>query len=127
MHFPGKHLTREKGLSNLYYLLVSDNEEIIEIKGSKDGTVVRALASNQCPQVRVQDSLGIRVFPSPQKPTFLNSSMIWKMSRIALCSIFINLKMLREQHAHAGFQSSVKCQLSFVIDFCLPCQVILPP
>ena len=65
--------------------------------GSRAGAVVRALASHQCvagsipgPVVICGLSLllvlflalrgfcpGIPVFPSPQKPTFLNSNLIW--------------------------------------------------
>ena len=61
-------------------------------RGSRDGAVVRALASHQCvpgsipgPGVICGLSLllvfflapGSPVFPSPQKPTFLNSNSIW--------------------------------------------------
>ena len=60
--------------------------------GSRDGTVVRALASRQCglgsiPELRIICGLslflvpalvprGYSSFPSPQKPTFLNSNSI---------------------------------------------------
>ena len=60
---------------------------------SKDGVVVRALASHQCGRVRVRRlssllvlvlaprgfSPGTPVFPSPQKPTFPNSNSIWDL------------------------------------------------
>ena len=72
-------------------------------KGSRDGAVVRALASHQCgpgsiPGLGVICGLslllvlvlaprgfspGTPVFPSPQKPTFLNSNSIWKVSPIS--------------------------------------------
>ena len=68
-----------------------------------DGAVVRALASHQCgpgliPGLGVICGLslllvlvfalrgfspGTSVFPSPQKPTFLNSNSIWKVSPIS--------------------------------------------
>ena len=71
--------------------------------GSRDGAVVRALASHQCgpgsiPGLGVICGLslllvlvlaprgfspGTPVFPSPQKPTFLNSNSIWKVSPIS--------------------------------------------
>ena len=70
---------------------------------SRDGAVVRALASHQCgagsiPGLGVICGLslllvlvlaprgfspGTPVFPSPQKPTFLNSNSIWKVSPIS--------------------------------------------
>ena len=72
-------------------------------RGSRDGAVVRALASHQCgpgsiPGLGVICGLslllvlvlaprgfspGTPVFPSPQKPTFLNSNSIWKVSPIS--------------------------------------------
>ena len=73
------------------------------LEGSRDGAVVRALASHQCgpgsiPGLGVICGLslllvlvlaprgfspGTPVFPSPQKPTFLNSNSIWKVSPIS--------------------------------------------
>ena len=74
------------------------------LTGSRDGAVVRALASHQCgpgsiPGLGVICGLslltlvlvlaprgfspGTPVFPSPQKPTFLNSNSIWKVSPIS--------------------------------------------
>ena len=71
---------------------------IINLVGSRDGALVRALASNQCvpgsipgPGVicgfslllvlflapRASFSPGTPVFSSPQKPTFSNSNSIW--------------------------------------------------
>ena len=67
-----------------------------ELTGSRDGTVVRALLSHQCVQGLISGpsvicgsslllilycapggfSLGTLVFPSPHKPTFLNSNLI---------------------------------------------------
>ena len=73
-------------------------------KGSRDGAVVRALASHQCdpgsiPGLGVRCGLslllvlvlaprgfspGTPVFPSPQKPTLLNYSIsIWKVSPLS--------------------------------------------
>ena len=71
--------------------------------GSRDGAVVRALASQQCGPGSIPGlgticglslllvlvfalrgfSLGSPVFPFPQKPTFLNSNVIWKVSPIS--------------------------------------------
>ena len=73
------------------------------VLGSRDGAVVRALASHQCgpgsiPGLGVICGLslllvlvlaprgfspGTPVFPSSQKPTFLNSNSIWKVSPIS--------------------------------------------
>ena len=75
----------------------------IQFLESRDDTVLRALASHQCgpgsiPRVGVicglslllvlvfaprGFSLGSPVFPSPQKPTLLNSNSIWKVSPIS--------------------------------------------
>ena len=75
--------------------------------GSRDGAVVRALASHQCgpgliPVLGVICGLSLLlvlvfaprgfspvtpVFPSPQKPTLLKSNLIWKMSLNALTLI----------------------------------------
>ena len=73
------------------------------IRGSRDGAVVRAFASHQCGSGSIP-GLGIicglslllvlvfalrgfsprtPVFPSPQKPTLLNSNSIWKVSPIS--------------------------------------------
>ena len=73
--------------------------------GSRDGAVVRALTSHQCgpgsnPGLGVIHVCGLSlllvlvfaprgfspgtpVFPSPQKPTFLNSNSIWTVSPIS--------------------------------------------
>ena len=74
--------------------------------GSRDGAVVRALASHQCSQCGPGSipglgvicglrlllvlvfaprgfSPGTPVFPSPQKPALLNSNSIWKVSPIS--------------------------------------------
>ena len=71
--------------------------------GSRDGAVVRALASHQCGPGSILSlgvicglslllvlvlaprgfSPGTPVFPSPQKPTLLNSNLIWKVSPIS--------------------------------------------
>ena len=71
--------------------------------GAGDGTVVRALASHQCGPGSIPGlgficvlslllvlilaprgfSLGTPVFPSLQKPTFLNSNLIWKVFPIS--------------------------------------------
>ena len=84
--------------NNYYYYPNNINNNIIV--GSRDGVVVRALTSHQCglgfnslTQCRMwvkfvggshpcskRFSLGTPVFPSPQKPTFLNSNSIWKVS-----------------------------------------------
>ena len=78
-------------------------ETKINIGGSRDGAVVRALASHQCgpgsiPGLGVICGLssllvlvlaprvfspGTPVISSPQKPTLLNSNSIWKMSPIS--------------------------------------------
>ena len=72
-------------------------------QGSKDGAVVRALASHPCGPGSIPGlsvicglclllvlvlaprgfSLDTPVFPSPQKPTLLNSNSIWKVSPIS--------------------------------------------
>ena len=71
-------------------------------KGSRDDTVVRALASHKCGLGSISGlgvvcglslflvlvlalrdfCLGTPVFPSPQKPSFLNSNLTWKVSSI---------------------------------------------
>ena len=71
--------------------------------GCRDGAVVRARASHQCGPGLIPGlgvicglslllvfvfslrgfSLGTPVFPSPQKPTLLNSNSIWKVSPIS--------------------------------------------
>ena len=78
------------------------------LRGSRDGVVVRALASHQCgrgsiPVLGIICGLGLLglglllvlvlalrgfspgtlVFSSPQKPTLLNSNSIWKVSLIS--------------------------------------------
>ena len=73
----------------------------------KDAAVVGALSSHQCgpgsiPGLGVICGLslllvlvfaprgfspGIPVFPSPQKPTLLNSNPIWKMSQMGLITV----------------------------------------
>ena len=75
-----------------------------EGEGSRVGAVVRALASHQCvpgsipgPGVIRELSLllvlysvgrgfspGTPVFPSPQKPTFLNSNSIWTSGTLVM-------------------------------------------
>ena len=74
----------------------------IQFQGSRDDAVLRALASQQSPgsirrlSVICGFSLllvvvfaprrfppGTPVFPSPQKPTLLNSNLIWKVSPIS--------------------------------------------
>ena len=80
-------------VKSIYYLL---NRCVREFGGSRDGAVVRALAFHQCgpgsiPGLDVICGLslllvlfsaprgfspGTPVFPSPQKPTFLNSNSI---------------------------------------------------
>ena len=72
-------------------------------KESRGGTVVRVIASHQCglgsiPGLGVicglslllvlilalrDFSLGSPIFPSPQKPSFLNSNLTWKVSSIS--------------------------------------------
>ena len=77
--------------------------KIVSIAGSRDGAVVRALASHQCGPGLITGpgvicglslllvlvfaprcfSLGTPVFPSPQKPTLQNSNSIWIVSPIS--------------------------------------------
>ena len=90
--------------------VVSRWEKIIDswqdenvLVGSRDGAVVRALASPQCGLGSIPGfgvicglslllvlvlaprgfSPGTPVFPSPQKPTLLNFNSIWKVSPIS--------------------------------------------
>ena len=82
------------GSSQKGYLL---RLQVYKKVGSRDGVVVRTLASHQCVPGSIPGSsvisgsslllvlflaprgfsLGTPVFPSPQKPTFPNSNLIW--------------------------------------------------
>ena len=92
-----------KCASSIMAPILSEIFNISVTVGSRDGAVVRALASHQCgpgsiPGLGVICGLslllvlvlaprgfspGTPVFPSPQKPTFLNSNSIWKVSPIS--------------------------------------------
>ena len=77
--------------------------------GSRDGAVVRALASHQCSPGSIPGlgiicglslllvlslaprgfSSGTPVFPSPQKPTFPNSNSIWIIVKHFIMSLWL--------------------------------------
>ena len=85
------------------YCIISCLNERKRGKEERDGTVVRALVSHQfgpdlIPGLGIIRGLslllvlilalrgfspGTAVFPSPQKPTFLNSHLIWNVSQIS--------------------------------------------
>jgi len=87
-----------------HWLLAHFEIKKIQIPGSRDGIVVRALASHQCgpgstPSPGVICGLsfllvlvfaprgfspGTLVFPSPQKPMFPNSNSIWNPTTTGL-------------------------------------------
>ena len=112
-------------------------ETLLHIVGSRDGTVVRALAFHQCgpgsiPRLGVICGLslllvlvfaprgfspGTPVFPSPQKPTFLNSNSI----RIIVLKALYHQPLARE--IAQAFPVLFKLNLNFFILLSLFTQV----